>query len=185
MAFNARAATSENGSDSGCAAEPPCTWPVGRAWGLALTSGSALLRACSTIHCATSRTSWRDTDRPRLEEQAERLAQRLPFLKTCEHQSAGRLTDGERQLLAIARALMSRPRLLLLDDPFNALTRAEAEQVAGLGAELAGQGTAVVIAQRNPTPATNSGVTAYTLDGGRLSRSQTLMGPSRPGLAAT
>ena len=153
--------------------------------GIAYVPHNRLLCSSLSVRENLLAAVWRDTDRPRLEEQAERLAQRLPFLKTCGHQSAGRLTDGERQLLAIARALMSRPRLLLLDDPFDALTPAEAEQVAGLGAELAGQGTAVVIAQRNAAPATSSGVTAYTLDGGRLSRSQTLMGPSRPGLAAT
>ncbi|MGG1944189.1 ATP-binding cassette domain-containing protein [Trinickia sp. NRRL B-1857] len=150
--------------------------------GIAYVPHNRLLFSSLSVRENLLAAVWRDTDRPRVEEQAERLAQRLPFLKTREHQSAGRLTDGERQLLAIARALMSRPRLLLLDDPFDALTPAEAEQVAGLGAELAGEGTAVVIAQRNAEPAPCSGVTAYELDGGRLCHSQTLVGPSRPSL---
>jgi ABC-type branched-subunit amino acid transport system ATPase component len=152
--------------------------------GIAYVPHNRLLFSSLSVRENLLAAVWRDTDRPRVEEQAERLAQRLPFLKTREHQSAGRLTDGERQLLAIARALMSRPRLLLLDDPFDALTDAEAEQVAGLGTELAREGTAVVIAQRTPEPAPCSGVTAYMLDGGRLCRSQTPIGPSRPGLPA-
>lgn len=128
---------------------------------------------------------WRETDRPRIEADAERLAQRLPFLKTHERQSPCRLTNGERQLLAIARALMSRPRLLLLDDPFDALAPGETDAVAGLGEEIAAEGTAIVIAQRTASTEKSPSQHAYLLDGGRLRRSIASSAPqARAGRAA-
>ena len=138
--------------------------------GIAYVPHNRLLFSSLSVRDNLLTAVWRDTDRPSIEARVERLAQRLPFLKACEHQSASRLTAGQRQLLAIARALMSQPRLLLLDDPFDALLPAEAEQVAGLGAELAGEGTTVVIAQRIATAKARSDVPAFLLDGGRLSR---------------
>lgn len=128
---------------------------------------------------------WRDTDRPRVEADAFSLTERFPFLKICEHQSVSRLTNGEQQLLAIARALMSKPRLLLLDDPFDALTPSEAQRVAQLGAELATEGTAVVIAQRQATPVAWPGEQAYLLDGGCLSRSEASYAAAWPELATS
>lgn len=136
--------------------------------GIAYVPHNRLLFSSLSVRDNLLAAVWRDTDRPLIEARAERLAQRLPFLKACAHQNASRLTDGQRQLLAIARALMSQPRLLLLDDPFDALVPAEADQVAGLGAELAGEGTAVVIAQRSATQKARAGGTAFLLDGGRL-----------------
>ncbi|MGN6668021.1 MAG: ABC transporter ATP-binding protein [Trinickia sp.] len=136
--------------------------------GIAYVPCNRLLFSSLSVRDNLLAAVWRDPDRPRIEERAQRLAQRFPFLKDYERLSASRLTNGQRQLLAIARALMSRPRLLLLDDPFDALLPAEAEQVAGLGAELADEGTALVIAQRSATPMACSGEHAYFLDSGRL-----------------
>lgn len=136
--------------------------------GIAYVPHNRLLFSSLSVRDNLLAAVWRDTDRPRIEARVERLAQRLPFLKACAHQSASRLTNGQRQLLAIARALMSQPRLLLLDDPFDALVPAEAEQVAGLGAELACEGTAVVIAQRSAAPKARSDGPAFLLNGGRL-----------------
>ena len=153
--------------------------------GIAYVPHNRLLFSSLSVRENLLAAVWREKDRPRVEEQARRLAERFPFLQDHAQESAGRLTNGQRQLLAIARALMSRPRLLLLDDPFDALLPNEAEQVAGLGAELASQGTAVVVVQRRATPAACASEQAYRLNGGRLSPSDTPVVAEWPGLAAS
>jgi ABC-type branched-subunit amino acid transport system ATPase component len=153
--------------------------------GIAYVPHNRLLFSSLSVRENLLAAVWRDKDRPRVEEQARRLAERFPFLQDYAQESAGRLTNGQRQLLAIARALMSRPRLLLLDDPFDALLPNEAEQVAELGAELASEGTAVVVAQRRATPAACASEQAYRLNGGRLSPSDTPVVAQWPGLAAS
>ena len=117
--------------------------------------------------------------RPRAEAAAiaEDLATVLdlfPVLKERLDQAGGTLSGGEQQMLAIARALMTRPRLLLLDEPSLGLAPLMVERIFDTIAELKGQGRTILLVEQNVHEAFDVADRAYVVETGRI----TLDGPA-------
>jgi branched-chain amino acid transport system ATP-binding protein len=98
----------------------------------------------------------------------------FPLLKERLQQAGGTLSGGEQQMLAIGRALMSRPRLLLLDEPSLGLAPLMVERIFETIAELKSQGRTILLVEQNVHHALDVADRAYVLETGRI----TLDGPA-------
>jgi branched-chain amino acid transport system ATP-binding protein len=99
----------------------------------------------------------------------------FPRLAERRSQVAGALSGGERQLLAIARALMSEPRLLMLDEPSLGLAPLAIEHVFDILARLRQDGMTTLLVEQNVSHALELADRAYILESGRVVRSETAM----------
>ena len=104
-------------------------------------------------------------------EDMERMFTRFPILKQRRHQQAGTLSGGEQQMLAMARALMSRPRLLLLDEPSMGLSPIMVEKVFEVVRSVAAQGTTILLVEQNARLALEAASRAYVMDSGLVTMS--------------
>lgn len=98
----------------------------------------------------------------------ERHYARFPILAERRHRQAGYLSGGEQQMLAIARALMSRPKLLLLDEPSLGLAPKAVEDVARLIAEIHADGTTVLLVEQNAAMALGLAEHGYVMENGKI-----------------
>jgi branched-chain amino acid transport system ATP-binding protein len=92
----------------------------------------------------------------------------FPLLKERLGQAGGTLSGGEQQMLAIGRALMSRPRLLLLDEPSLGLAPLMVERIFGTIAELRRQGRTILLVEQNVHQALDVADRAYVMETGRI-----------------
>ena len=108
--------------------------------------------------------------RPKTEIPAslDEMFQRFPRLKEREKQIAGTLSGGEQQMLAMARALMSKPKLLMLDEPSMGLAPILVEQIFEIIKELHGSGTTILLVEQNAQMALSIADRAYVLETGRI-----------------
>ena len=98
----------------------------------------------------------------------ENVFQRFPRLKEREKQVAGTLSGGEQQMLAMGRALMSKPKLLMLDEPSMGLAPILVEQIFGIIKELHEAGTTILLVEQNAQMALSIADRAYVLGTGKI-----------------
>jgi branched-chain amino acid transport system ATP-binding protein len=102
------------------------------------------------------------------DQDLERVLHLFPRLQERIKQSGGTLSGGEQQMLAIGRALMSRPRLLLLDEPSMGLAPMLINQIFTIVREINAQGTTVLLVEQNASQALRLAEKAYVLETGRV-----------------
>jgi len=112
-------------------------------------------------------------DQAEIEADMGKLFERFPILRQRATQAAGTLSGGEQQMLAISRALMSRPRLVLFDEPSLGLAPRIVAQTFDIIREIRAEGVTVVMVEQNAFSALELCDRAYVIEQGRLTRTGT------------
>jgi branched-chain amino acid transport system ATP-binding protein len=107
-------------------------------------------------------------DRPEIAADLDRIFELFPRLKERATQKAGTLSGGEQQMLAVGRAMMGRPKLLLLDEPSMGLAPVLVDLIFDTIQTIRDQGTTVLVVEQNALAALRIGDYAYVLESGRL-----------------
>ncbi len=108
-------------------------------------------------------------DKAGIQTDIERVFHLFPRLKERSLQLAGTLSGGEQQMLAMGRALLSRPRLLLLDEPSMGLSPLMVDKIFEVIAEVAGLGVTVLLVEQNASRALRMAQRAYVMESGEIS----------------
>jgi branched-chain amino acid transport system ATP-binding protein len=98
----------------------------------------------------------------------ERVYAMFPILEIRQRQLAGTLSGGEQQMLAIARALMARPKLMMLDEPSMGLAPLVVKDIFGIVKQIAEEGTTVLLVEQNARSALQIATRGYVLETGRI-----------------
>jgi branched-chain amino acid transport system ATP-binding protein len=114
-------------------------------------------------------------DKQGIKEDLERVLERFPRLKERRNQIAGTLSGGEQQMLAIGRALMTRPSLMLLDEPSMGLAPLLVKEIFAIIEEINREGTTILLVEQNARMALQIAERAYVLETGRI----VLEGPAK------
>ena len=101
-------------------------------------------------------------------EDLDRVFELFPRLQERERQKAGTMSGGEQQMLAIGRALMARPRLLLLDEPSMGISPILTERIYDTIAEINRQGTTILLVEQNANFALGVSQRGYVLETGKV-----------------
>jgi len=107
-------------------------------------------------------------DRKAVAQDFDRVYTHFPVLKERERQPAGTLSGGEQQMLAIGRALMARPKVLLLDEPSLGLAPIMTRQIFDIIRTLNAEGTTILLVEQNARLALGVSTRAYILETGRI-----------------
>ena len=107
-------------------------------------------------------------DRKHVKEDSERMLEMFPVLADRRKQDAGTLSGGEQQMLAIGRALMGRPRLLLLDEPSMGLAPLIVARIFEIIRQINADGTTVLLVEQNAAQALRLATRGYVLANGEI-----------------
>ena len=107
-------------------------------------------------------------DKKEIEDTIEMIYKRFPRLKERKNQLAGTLSGGEQQMLAMGRALMSHPRLIVLDEPSMGLSPKLVKEIFAIIRKLHDQGITVLLVEQNANMALSIADRAYVLETGRI-----------------
>ena len=110
-----------------------------------------------------SSTVWSDCSSPYLI-----LMQRFPRLQERKNQMAGTLSGGEQQMLAMGRALMSKPRIILMDEPSMGLSPIMVNEIFDIIRAVSESGTTVLLVEQNAKKALSIADRAYVLETGKI-----------------
>ena len=108
------------------------------------------------------------TDRQNFQEDIDRVFGLFPRLAERRQQKAGTMSGGEQQMVAMGRALMARPKLLLLDEPSMGLAPIFVEKIFEIVAEINAQGTPILLVEQNALMALDAADRGYVLETGRV-----------------
>ncbi|HIV35089.1 MAG TPA: ABC transporter ATP-binding protein [Candidatus Blautia intestinigallinarum] len=108
-------------------------------------------------------------DRSEIEATLEKVYERFPRLKERRNQMAGTLSGGEQQMLAMGRALMSKPKIILMDEPSMGLSPILVNEIFDIIQEVSNSGTTVLLVEQNAKKALSIADRAYVLETGKIS----------------
>jgi branched-chain amino acid transport system ATP-binding protein len=113
------------------------------------------------------------TDKAGIQKDMDRVLELFPRLKERFGQKAGSMSGGEQQMLAMGRALMAHPKVLLMDEPSMGLAPVLVEQVFSIIQEINGQGTTIFLVEQNASMALEIADRGYVLQTGEIVMSDT------------
>ncbi|MCA3177798.1 MAG: ABC transporter ATP-binding protein [Burkholderiaceae bacterium] len=141
--------------------------------GLALVPENRLVFPALTVRENLNAGAFRRRDRAGIKADVDRMMARFPRLAERDGQLAGTLSGGEQQMLAVARALMSRPRLLLMDEPSVGLAPKVVAEIFTIIRQLHAEGTTVFLVEQNAHMALKVAQHFYLMEQGRVAFSGT------------
>ncbi|NTW95904.1 MAG: ABC transporter ATP-binding protein [Erysipelotrichaceae bacterium] len=107
-------------------------------------------------------------DKAGIQKDLKSVYERFPILENRKHQDASTLSGGEQQMLAISRALMAKPKLLLLDEPSMGLAPILVKEIFSIIKEINAQGTTILVVEQNAFQALKIADKAYVLETGTI-----------------
>ena len=136
--------------------------------GIALVPENRLVFPNMTVRENLLAGAYQRSDRAQIEADVERLFARFPRLQERSTQHAGTLSGGEQQMLAVARALMSRPKVLLMDEPSLGLAPLVVEEIFRIIGELNREGATIFLVEQNAHMALKLAHHFYLIEQGKV-----------------
>ncbi len=136
--------------------------------GLALVPEGRRVFATLSVNANLELGAFHRQDKKQVRRDLEEVKERFPILRERAHQPAGTLSGGEQQILAIGRALMARPKLLMLDEPSMGLAPRMVARVYDILRELKAAGTTLLLVEQNARAALKLADRGYVIETGRI-----------------